>query len=137
MVGMTMRTRRFFIGVMICLAIAVPLLAQEGFPLKGTWRGDFGANAKDRTEVTVVMDWDGKEISGIINPGASSVPLLKPTLNPADWSVHFEADAKDASGKSVHYVVDGKIDNLGWYYRKIIGTWMAGSAKNDFTLTRQ
>jgi hypothetical protein len=88
--------------------------------------------------VTLVITFTGKRqvISGVMNPGSNSSPLSKASLDPATWGVHFEADAKDAAGKPVHYVVDGKIENLGSVHRSIVGTWMAGTTKNDFKVTR-
>jgi len=50
--------------------------------------------------------------------------------------VHFEADAKDQSGKPVHIVADGKLENIGSYNRTISGTWMQGDVKGDFKITR-
>ena len=40
-----------------------------------------------------------------------------------NWTVHFEADAKDGS----HIVIDGKLDNIGSYNRTITGTWTEGT----------
>jgi hypothetical protein len=53
-----------------------------------------------------------------------------------DWSVHFEVDSKDPSGKSVRCLVDGKIDRLGSDQRTLSGTWVCGAVKQDFKLTR-
>jgi hypothetical protein len=39
----------------------------------------------------MVMNWDGKAITGIINPGTDNLEIKTATLNPADWSVHIEA----------------------------------------------
>jgi hypothetical protein len=62
--------------------------------------------------------------------------MQKPALDPSNWAVHFEADSKDSSGKPVHYVVDGKIEDLGSVHRSIVGTWMAGTTRNNFKVTR-
>ena len=112
-------------------------LAQEGHPLVGSWHGTWGPTPTHRNDVTVVMDWDGKNITGAINPGPDAVPLTKASLEPKGWVVHFEADGKDRTGKAVHYVIDGKIENLGLYNRSIIGTWTEGATKGDFKITRQ
>jgi hypothetical protein len=82
------------------------------------------------------MDWDGKQITGQINPGPNAVPIAKATLEPKGWMVHFEADVKNA-GKTIHYVVDGKIENLGLYNRVIVGTWSHDNVKGDFRIQRQ
>ena len=133
---MPRRTSRL-ICLLACLIITVAALAQEGHPLKGTWLGDWGPSKDDRTQVTIVLDWDGKNISGVINPGPSSTPIQKAALEPKGWLVHFEADAKDRTGKTVHYVVDGHIENLGTYNRSIVGTWTHDNVKADFKITRQ
>ena len=123
-----------FLAVLTLVASA---LAQEGHPLKGTWLGDWGPNKADRNQVTVLLDWDGKQITGQINPGPGSVPIVKATLEPKGWMVHFEADTKNAAGQPVHYVVDGKIENLGLYNRSITGAWNHDNVKGDFKITRQ
>ena len=46
--------------------------AQEGHPLVGTWSGDWGPSPTHRNQVTVVMNWDGKNVTGIINPTKDS-----------------------------------------------------------------
>jgi hypothetical protein len=61
---------------------------------------------------------------------------LKTTLDPATWMVHFEGDGKDKNGATVHYVIDGKLENIGAFQRFITGTWTQGSAKGDFRVTR-
>ena len=53
----------------------LPLLAQEGHPLTGTWAGDWGPTITQRTHLTLVMNWDGKNISGTINPGPDHARL--------------------------------------------------------------
>ena len=133
-----MRSRAFlFVSLLAVLTVVVSAVAQEGHPLKGTWLGDWGPNKNDRNQITLVMDWDGKQITGQINPGPGAVPLKNATLDPKGWVVHFEADAKNAAGQPVHYVVDGKIENLGLYNRSIVGTWAHDNVKGDFRLQRQ
>jgi hypothetical protein len=118
--------------------LAVPFFAQEGYPLTGVWYGDYGPNAKDRTQVTIIMNWDGKAVSGQINPGPDAIPLKTVTLDSQKgWTVHIEAEGKDEKGKAIRYVADGKLENIGSYNRTISGTWNDGSsAKNDFKLKR-
>jgi hypothetical protein len=63
------------------------IAAQEGHPLTGTWSGDWGPNATDRTHVTLVMNWDGRSVTGTWNPGPDSVPLTSAVLDPTTWTV--------------------------------------------------
>jgi hypothetical protein len=122
--------------VVLCLVLTVPVVAQEGHPLVGSWHGDRGPNAANRTPVTLIMDWDGSVISGLVNPGFENGALQNAKLNPKDWSVHFEVELKDKAGKSERCAVDGKIDKLGSDRRTLTGTWNCGATKNDFKLTR-
>ena len=53
------------------------------------------------------------------------------------WLLHFEADSKDDSGKTVHYIVDGKMENLGAAYTRVItGTWKVGNKTGNFKVVR-
>ena len=123
-------------GLLVALAIASPAAAQFGHPLKGTWSGDWGATKENRTRILLDLNWDGKAITGAINPGPNAVTLQKATLDSSNWSVHLEAEGKDAAGKAVRYVVDGKLENIGAYNRVITGTWMQGDRKGDFKVVR-
>ena len=123
-------------GLFIALAIAWPAGAQFGHPLKGTWSGDWGATKENRTRILLDLNWDGKAITGTINPGPNAVALQKATLDPSNWGVHLEADGKDAAGKAVRYVIDGKLENIGAYQRVITGTWSEGARKGDFKVVR-
>jgi hypothetical protein len=112
-----------------------PALAQEGHPLVGAWRGEWGPNAKQRHDVTFVMDYDGKTVTGVINPGFESMKLQKVTLDPATWSVRFETETKDASGKLIPVVIDAKFEDVTNRHRSLVGTWTQGGVKGDFKIS--
>ena len=119
-----------------CLSSAAPVAAQEGHPLKGSWLGTWGPSQNHSNDVIVIMNWDGKAITGTINPGTDEIAIKNATLNPEGWIVHLEGDAKDKSGKTITYIIDGKIENLGSLSRSIVGTWVQGNQKGDFKITR-
>lgn len=132
-----MRVRLFrLVCVLAVLGIAVTALAQYGHPLKGTWSGDWGVSKDSRNRVLLELNWDGKVITGTINPGPNAVPLRKASLDPATWTVRLEAAGRDGAGSTVQYVIEGKLQNLGSYYRVISGTWTQGATKGDFKVTR-
>jgi len=131
-----MRTLFRIAGLLAALAVALPASAQFGHPLKGTWSGDWGPNKQERKRVLLDINWDGKTLTGAINPGPNAVTLQKATLDPSNWSVHFEAESKDAAGKPIRYVIDGKLENIGAYQRVITGTWTEGAKKGDFKVVR-
>jgi hypothetical protein len=131
-----MRVVGFVVIAIVAGLLAAPASAQFGHPLKGSWSGDWGTDKNNRTRILLDMTWDGKAIGGTINPGPNGAPLQKATLDPANWTVHLEAEGKDATGKPVRYVIDGKLENIGAYQRIITGTWMEGGKKGDFKVVR-
>ena len=157
-----MKSVRLFFAVAVFVAVTVPVIAQEGHPLTGTWYGDFGMTAGQRNDLTVVMKWDGSTTSGIVNPGPNVVPLKVARLDvklgtpgqrgtpaqggnpavpavaptPPTFSVHFEVDAKNKAGGMDHFVFDGKLENPVAGNRTIVGTWTCGNTRGDFRLRR-
>jgi hypothetical protein len=124
------------VSLLAALGIAATASAQYGHPLKGTWSGDWGTSKDSRRRVLLELNWDGTAITGTINPGPNAVPLKTASLDPANWTVSFEADGEDRSGNTVHYLIEGRLQNLGSYYRVITGTWSEGTSKGDFKITR-
>ena len=133
--GFMIKTVRIF-GILVCFGIAAAAIAQEGHPLTGTWSGDWGPNVSQRNHLTLVMSWDGKNVSGVLNPGDNAVQIPSILLDVTNWTVRIEADTKDASGKAVHITAEGKLDDIGSYHRKLTGSWTQGTTKGDFKLTR-
>ena len=127
-----------------CLAIAAPLFAQNGFPLKGTWSGDWGPSKSERHRILLEFDWDGKTIAGTLNPGPNAARLTNVTLMPPQgianaakpWALHFEADAKNDAGQTVRVVVDGGLENIGAFKKVITGAWSEGNVKGYFEVIR-
>src|SRR5258708_6586486 len=56
------------------ILVAAPALAQEGHPAKGTWVGYWGPTAA-QNRVVIVLDYDGKNLTGAVNPGSNAVPI--------------------------------------------------------------
>jgi len=132
-----MKTLVLALAAAACL-MALPAAAQEGHPLKGSWLGTWTGNKIHGNDVLVVMTWDGKNITGTINPGTDNLVIKNASLNPEGWVVHLEADAKDKAGQSLTYVIDGKIENLPLANRVITGTWKDGrGGEGAFRIGRQ
>lgn len=131
---------RFMLAVVLscsCLATPSAAAAQEGHPLKGSWLGTWAGNTSHGPDIVVVLNWDGKAITGTINPGTDNIAVKNARLEPDGWIVHFEADAKDKSGRALTYVIDGKIENLHIPSRGIVGTWKNQKESGEFRIMRQ
>jgi hypothetical protein len=130
--------------------------AQEGHPAKGTWLGHWGPTSTVQSRIVVVIDHDGKTMSGVLNPGANAVPLKVarlditpgkpspgkgvPPILPV-FNVYFEVDAKDAKGTPVAIVAEGTMHAVALHNRWIEGTWTQASGgktvKSEFKIARQ
>lgn len=113
--------------------LPIAAFAQEGYPLDGTWRGEWGQPGGEQTLAVVVMNWDGTMINGRINPGRNTINFTSAALNPADWTVHIEAATRD--GEQI--IIDGVLSELGSYRRKLTGTWTSAGVENQLVLTRE
>jgi hypothetical protein len=150
---------------MSVLCVASVAIAQEGQPVKGTWVGYWGPALTVQSRIVLVIDHDGKAMSGVYQPGPKAVPLKvarlditpgKPAVGVARgnsgaapqvpavlpiFKVHFEIDAKDAQGNPVSIVADGTMNNVALPNRSITGTWTqtsgGNSVKSDFKIVRQ
>ena len=131
-----MRTTPVPLACVLVLLTVATAAAQFGHPLKGSWSGDWGPNKETRNRVLLQLNWDGKAVTGTINPGPNAVALQRAALDPSNWAVHFEAEGKDQAGRAVRYVIDGKLENLGSFNRVMTGTWTQGGTKGDFRLVR-
>jgi hypothetical protein len=145
-----MRWKGLRLGLLLfSLILAVPALAQFGHPLKGSWSGEWRENASTEHRILLEFNWQGKyganpeggTLSGTVNPGPDAAPMKNIKLTPpsggvpnadAPWELHFEADIKDADGKTVKLVVDAFLENIGAYKRILHGSWQQGARKGPF-----
>jgi hypothetical protein len=151
---MSVRLLRIYC-LLSCALLAAPALAQEGHPAKGTWVGYWGPNGTEN-RLVIVMDYDGKNISGAVNPGSNAVPIKlarlditpgTPPAKPGDipgepaFKLHIEAETKDAKGNSTTIVADGTLRDVALPGRVMVGSWTQTSngktVKGDFRISRQ
>ena len=64
-------------------------------------------------------------------------PIKVGKLDSTKWTVHLEGEGKDASGKPLLIVIDGKLENLGSAKRTLTGTWIRDGVKGTFKITRE
>ena len=120
------------LAVFLVAGVSVVSLNAADDPLNGTWAGDWGPSATDRNQVTVELKWDGKNLTGTVNPGANAVELKKATFDPKTDAIHFEADATNRRGNQIHYVIDGKVEG-----GTMTGTWKHDNRNGDFKITKK
>ena len=116
-------------AILLLVLLATTASAQEGHPLKGSWIGEWTGNEAMGDFVLMVLNWDGKNVTGVINPGTDDLQIDKVTLDPSDWSVMIKAG---------DYQINGKIEHLELPSRSIVGTWKDGKKHSGkFEISRQ
>jgi hypothetical protein len=132
------RSARIILALAALVTLPAIAGAQFGHPLKGQWSGERTTKGES-ARLLLNLDWDGKEISGVVNPGPNAATVKSVTFdysNVSAWGVKLTAEGKDAAGKTVAISVDGKLENIGAYRRLFHGTWVQDGQKGEFTVTR-
>ena len=97
------------------LVMVIPAFAQMGYPLKGSWSGDWWVKKGDENHILLEFDWDGKVLKGMLNPGTDNASMTKLSLEPPanvgakamdPWLLHFEADVKESSSKTTLLLIN-------------------------------
>jgi len=118
---------------LILLLLPASIFAQEGYPLDGTWRGEWSEPGGEKTMAVTVMNWDGENINGRINPGRNMIFFEEASLDPENWTVRFTSTSKQ--GEPI--VFEGTLEDIGSYNRTITGTWTVAGVENELVLTRE
>jgi hypothetical protein len=132
-----MRSLTLVLTVSLVCLTGLVAAGQEGHPLKGSWLGEWGPAKSHTDDILFVLDWDGKTISGMVNPGTDNAPVRNATLDPDGWVVRFEFELKDRAGTALSYVVEGRIENLSFHNRTIVGTWKNQRESGQIKASRQ
>jgi predicted DNA-binding transcriptional regulator len=126
-----MRIKICLVALLLATALSPiqPALAQQkGDPLSGTWKGDWGPSSTDRNAVIVVLKWNGKTLTGTVNPGPDAIPIEKASFDPQSMKIHLEATK---TSPNFVYVIDGVVEK-----DKMTGSWSRPNRKGDFQLSR-
>jgi hypothetical protein len=133
MLGEVISMKAAWLFLLLSLSLSSSVQAQEGFPLDGTWRGFWGVPGGEETLVVIVMNWDGENISGRINPGRNMIFFEEASLDPESWLFNFTSTSK--ADEPIAF--SGTLEDIGAYDRTITGTWTIGGIENQLVLTRE
>ena len=137
------------VGILAVLAFVVPAFAQYGYPLKGTFSGDWWIQKGKESHLLLEFNYEGEKdlVTGTYSPGPDGVALQKLTVTPPNpnavteglkpWLIHFEVDTKDDGGKPLHIVFDAKLENIGAFNKHLSGTVTANGQKGEFKAIMQ
>jgi len=123
--------RRLFACALLVASSAA--VAQEGFPLDGTWRGERKVEGGSPATVVFVLQWDGKQVTGVVNPGPKSLTVKEGHLDPEGWKVALVAES--STGQKATF--EGTLEELGSYHRFVAGTWTEGGRSYSVRMVRE
>ena len=121
-----------FFATFLIMGFAIVALNAADDPLSGTWTGDWGPTPTHRNQATVELKWDGKTLTGSVNPGPNAVEIKNATFDSQSGAIHMEADAASRRGGQVHYMIDGKVEG-----NTMTGSWNHDDRKGDFKITKK
>jgi hypothetical protein len=121
----------YTVGLLICAAGLTLQTRKAVDPLSGIWIGDWGPTPTLRNPVTVELKWDGRRLTGTVNPGPNAIRLQKTSFDTKTNVVHLEADVVFL-GQMVHDVIQGRVEN-----GMLIGSWHHDDKKGDFKIIRK
>lgn len=124
------------LGTLAALLVALPAVSQVGHPVKGSWSGYWGPTDDERHRILLVLDWEDRQISGVVNPGRNAVRIDRAELDVETWTLRLEAEMPKSDGTKAAYVLTGTLDNLGsWHNRRYLGTYRHGDETGTFLVT--
>ena len=121
-----------FLSVPILLLSCCAAFAQEGHPYEGTWRGTIGegANAKP---VVMIIDYDGEQLNGMIDPGRNSYRFENATHDAPNWKI--DVATENRAGESIAFTA--VMHEIGSVNRYMEGTWTQDGQELPFKITRE
>lgn len=106
--------------------------AQEGHPFDGTWRGTLTDEQGETQRVLLILDYDGEQIGGMINPGPKSLRVQAAELDAPNWQLSLRAEAADGPIEMV-----ATLHEIGSPRRYMEGSWKQGGKDYQLRVTRE
>ena len=133
---MPMKRHLSFLALLVLLLAACAskpaASAEAGPPPSGSWSGDFGPDAERRESVRLDLNWEGKNLRGVVHSGVRDLEISKAFFNPETGAITLEFDAQGNGGQIVHYVIDGKVAG-----NTMAGSWVHDTQRGDFKVTKR
>ena len=98
----------------------------------GKWSGEYELSGDRSEPISVELNWEKENLRGIVRAGARSLPLTKAAFKPDTGAITMEFDTEGNGGRTVHYVIDGKV-----IANMMTGTWTHDDQHGDFRVTKQ
>lgn len=121
-----------FAAVLLLLLSCCGAYAQEGHPYEGTWRGTIGEGASAK-QVVMVIDYDGENLNGMIDPGRNSYRFENAMHDAPNWKI--DVATQNRAGEAIAF--SAVMHEIGAPNRYMEGTWTQGGQELPFKITRE
>jgi hypothetical protein len=108
-----------------------PVASDQAVP-GGSWTGEYQVSPERRESIGVDLKWEGGTLRGVVRAGVRSLPLTKASFQADTGAISLEFDAEGNGGRTVHYVIDGKVSG-----NTMTGTWTHDDQRGEFRVTKQ
>jgi hypothetical protein len=128
-----MLTRTLAVVVIVLFAASCapePVVSNEA--PAGTWSGDYEIGAGRRESINVELRWEDASLRGTVHSGFRALPITKASFDRETGAITIEFDAEGGGGRTVHYVVDGKVTG-----DTMSGTWTHDNQRGGFRVTKE
>jgi hypothetical protein len=78
------------------------------------------------------LHWEDAKLQGVVNSGFRSLPITEVAFDRDSGAIKIKFDAEGPGGRTVHYVVDGKVTG-----NTMTGTWNHDNQRGDFKVTKE
>jgi len=124
-------TVAFVLLLSACASKPSATATNEAAP-SGKWAGEYGMGTDRREPINVDLHWEDTNLRGVVRAGARSLPLTKASFKPETGAISMEFDAEGNGGRTVHYIIDGKVSG-----DTMSGTWTHDDQSGDFQVKKQ
>jgi len=122
----------FIALILLSACTSQPAVSTSNELPSGTWSGDYAPEGDRREPIGVDLRWEGSNLTGLVHAGPRSLPLTKASFKPETGAISMEFDAEGNGGRTVHYLIDGKVSG-----DVMMGTWTHDDQHGDFRVKRQ
>jgi hypothetical protein len=134
-----MRAKTFTFALLVMVLALTAACAAEGPAsndtkegITGRWSGQYEVGGGRSEPIAVDLRWQEPNLSGSVLAGMRSLPLTKASYAPDSGAITMEFDTEGNGGRTVHYVIEGKISG-----DTMTGSWTHDGQRGDFKVRKE
>ena len=98
----------------------------------GVWSGNYEISPGRSEAISVELRWEDESLRGVVRTGFRTLPVTKASFDRDTGAITIEFDAEGNGGRTVHYLVDGKVSGS-----TMTGTWSHDDQRGAFRVVKE